>query len=424
MSRPAPTARSLALRILNLVLGEGRLMSEVLGTGLLDPLAAPDRARAQRLANDTLRGMERADRLLNRHLRKQPPLSVRNVLRLATVEICMGGDAHGVVNEAVALVGQDKRTFAMKGLVNAILRKVADTGLEQWELLRAPRLPKWLRVPLVEAYGPDRVAAIEAVQFQSPPLDITPKDPNQLNHWAQQLNGEIILDGSIRLKSAGQVSALPGFSDGAWWVQDAAAALPVRLLRDISGKTAIDLCCAPGGKTMQLAAAGAKVMAVDNSQPRMGRVKENLERTGLVARTKIKDALQTVGEFDVVILDAPCSATGTMRRHPDLPHAKDGSDFAALIELQSELLDHAITLLKPGGQLVYCTCSLLPDEGECQVEEALERHQNLQIDQTVINPEFIGSHMRSAEGGLRITPDMLRDLGGVDGFYIAVLTKT
>lgn len=424
MARPAPTARSSALRILNLVLGEGRLMSEVLGTGLLDPLAAPDRARAQRLANDTLRGMERADRLLNRHLRKQPPLSVRNVLRLATVEICMGGDAHGVVNEAVALVGQDKRTFAMKGLVNAILRKVADTGLEQWKLLRAPRLPKWLRVPLVEAYGSERVAAIETVQFQSPPLDITPKDPDELNHWAQQLNGEIILDGSIRLKNAGQVSALPGFSDGAWWVQDAAAAVPVRLLGDLSGKTAIDLCCAPGGKTMQLAATGAKVMAVDNSQPRMGRVKENLERTGLVARTKIKDALQTVGEFDVVVLDAPCSATGTMRRHPDLPHAKDGADFGELIDLQSQLLDHAIGLLKPGGCLVYCTCSLLPDEGECQVEEALERHQNLQIDSTAMTADFIDPKMRSEEGGLRFTPDMLGDLGGVDGFYIAVLTKT
>ena len=424
MARPAPTARSSALRILNSVLGEGRLMSEVLGTGLLDPLSAPDRARAQRLANDTLRGMERADRLLNRHLRKQPPLSVRNVLRLATVEICMGGDAHGVVNEAVALVGQDRRTFAMKGLVNAILRKVADTGHEQWELLRAPRLPKWLRVPLVEAYGPERVAAIEKVQFDTPPLDITPKDAAQIDHWAQELGGQIVLGGSIRMTNAGQVSALPGFADGSWWVQDAAAALPVRLLGDISGKTAIDLCSAPGGKTMQLAAAGAKVMAVDNSQTRMGRVKENLERTGLVARTKIKDALQTSGEFDAVVLDAPCSATGTMRRHPDLPHAKDGSDFGALIELQSQLLDHAIGLLKPGGRLVYCTCSLLPDEGECQVEEALGRHQNLQIDQAAMNAEFIDPQMRSDEGGLRLTPDMLGDKGGLDGFYIAVLTKT
>jgi 16S rRNA (cytosine967-C5)-methyltransferase len=226
------------------------------------------------------------------------------------------------------------------------------------------------------------------------------------------------------MTNAGQVSALPGFADGSWWVQDAAAALPVRLLGDISGKTAIDLCCAPGGKTMQLAAAGGKVMAVDNSQTRMGRVKENLERTGLVARTKIKDALQTVGEFDVVVLDAPCSATGTMRRHPDLPHAKDGSDFGALIELQSQLLDHAIGLLKPGGRLVYCTCSLLPDEGECQVEEALARHQNLQIDQAAMNVDFIDPQMRSDEGGLRLTPDMLGDNGGLDGFYIAVLTKT
>ena len=192
------------------------LMSEVLGTGLFDPLSAPDRARAQRLANDTLRGMERADRLLNRHLRKQPPLSVRNVLRLATVEICMGGDAHGVVNEAVALVGQDKRTFAMKGLVNAILRKVADSGHEQWALLRAPRLPKWLRVPLIEAYGPERVAAIEAVQFGTPPLDITPKDMSQIDYWAQEFGGEIVLGGSIRMTNPGQVSALPGFADGSW----------------------------------------------------------------------------------------------------------------------------------------------------------------------------------------------------------------
>jgi 16S rRNA (cytosine967-C5)-methyltransferase len=175
---------------------------------------------------------------------------------------------------------------------------------------------------------------------------------------------------------------------------------------------------------MQLAAAGAKVMAVDNSQSRMGRVKENLERTGLVARAKIKDAFQTVGEFDVVVLDAPCSATGTMRRHPDLPHAKDGSDFETLIDLQTQLLDHAVGLLKPGGQLVYCTCSLLPDEGECQVEEALARHPNLQIDQSAMDADFIDAQMRSDEGGLRLTPDMLGAVGGVDGFYIAVLTKT
>ena len=204
----------------------------------------------------------------------------------------MGGDAHGVVNEAVALVGQDKRTFAMKGLVNAILRKVADTGHEQWELLRAPRLPKWLRVPLVEAYGPERVAAIETVQFATPPLDITLKDAAQIDHWAQELGGQIVLGGSIRMTNAGQVSALPGFADGSWWVQDAAAALPVRLLGDISGKTAIDLCCAPGGKTMQLAAAGAKVMAVDNSQPRMGRVKKTWNaqdwRRGPRSRTRYK----------------------------------------------------------------------------------------------------------------------------------------
>ncbi|WP_173487753.1 RsmB/NOP family class I SAM-dependent RNA methyltransferase, partial [Aliiroseovarius sp. xm-m-354] len=185
----------------------------------------------------------------------------------------------------------------------------------------------------------------------------------------------------------------------------------------------LDLCAAPGGKTMQLAAAGAVVTAVDQSHPRMQRVKENLTRVGLKAKTLTKDARAVEGEFDAILLDAPCSATGTIRRNPDLPHAKDGSEFGDLIELQSELIDHAWSLLKPGGRLVFCTCSLLPDEGEVQVDEALERHGDMTVDRAALDLPGVEAAWQSEEGGLRLRPDFWADKGGMDGFYIACLRK-
>lgn len=192
--------------------------------------------------------------------------------------------------------------------------------------------------------------------------------------------GDILPTGSVRVQGAGQVSALPGYSAGDWWVQDAAAALPVQVLAPKPGESVLDLCAAPGGKTLQLAAAGAEVTAVDISETRLAKVRENLGRTGLQARVVASDALEFGGSYDAILLDAPCSATGTIRRHPDLPFAKDGSEFGALIELQSQMLAHAWTLLRPGGRLVYCTCSLLPDEGEVQIEEAVQQHPDMQVD--------------------------------------------
>ena len=215
---------------------------------------------------------------------------------------------------------------------------------------------------------------------------------------------------------------MPGYDSGAWWVQDAAAALPVRLLGDITGLSALDLCAAPGGKTMQLAAAGAGTRAIDISPTRLSRIKDNLARTQLQAQLEAEDALEHSGaSYDIVLLDAPCSATGTIRRHPDLPHAKDGSDFFELIKLQSRMIDHAVSLLNPGGRLVFCTCSLLPDEGECQIEEALQRHRGLKIDPSVFEAEFIDSQMMASPEGLRLRPDMLSDQGGLDGFFISIL---
>ncbi|WP_377509327.1 RsmB/NOP family class I SAM-dependent RNA methyltransferase [Octadecabacter sp. R77987] len=422
MSQQGLAPRRAALHLIDQITGNGKLLSELVGAGALQHLAPEDRARAQRLASETLRGMNRADRMLGRFLQKTPPLTVRNVLRLGTVEIAGGAAGHGVVNACVELVARDKRTSSMKGLVNAVMRKIAADGPEGWAKLAVPRLPGWLRGPLSDAFGRDVVIAMEAAHFAGAPLDLTAKgDPQAV---ADALGGKVLPTGSVRLADAGQVSALAGYDTGAWWVQDAAAAIPVQVLAPQKGEVILDLCAAPGGKTMQVAAAGAQVVAVDASAGRMARVAENLKRVGLEAETVVSDAFsyETDG-FDAVLLDAPCSATGTIRRHPDLPHAKDGSEFGALIEQQGRMIDHALSLLKPGGRLVFCTCSLLPDEGEVQVDEALERHHGLVADRDAVMVAGIDPAWRTSEGGLRLRPDYWADQGGMDGFYIAMLRK-
>lgn len=399
---------------------EGRLMAELIAGGALAQLAPDDRARAQRLATDALRGLDRADRMLKPYLKKPPGDHVMNALRLGLIELMQGEAAHGVVNAYVEIVARNTRTQSMKGLTNAVLRRIADEGPEAWAKRPLPLTPGWLRQPLVAAWGRDAVAGMEAAHFAGAPLDLTAKsDPEAL---ATALGGVVLPTGTVRLAQAGQVSGLAGYDAGDWWVQDAAAALPVKLLGDVTGLRVLDLCAAPGGKTLQLAAGGADVTAVDLSEKRMTRLTENLARTGLAATTLVSDAFAlTDGGYDAVLLDAPCSATGTIRRHPDLPYAKDGSEFGALIAQQETLIDHALSLLRAGGRLVYCTCSLLPDEGEVQAEEALARHPGLRIEPPVmagLDPAWI-----TEEGGLRLRPDYWPDLGGMDGFYIAVLTK-
>ncbi|WP_164660824.1 RsmB/NOP family class I SAM-dependent RNA methyltransferase [Tropicibacter sp. Alg240-R139] len=420
MSDPATSARRSAIYLLDQVLGEQRLLAECLSAGALDKLAPEDRARAQRLAIETLRGLERADRLLQKHLQKKPPLSVHNALRVGTVELCQGEAAHGVVNSMVDIVSRNRRYGRLKGLVNAVLRKIAAEGPEAWPALRAPRLPKWLRSPLAQAWGNEAMLQIELAHLAGAPLDLTLKpgvDPTPLG-------GEVLPTGSVRLRDAKQVSTLPGFDAGDWWVQDAAAALPVKILNPQAGESILDLCAAPGGKTMQMAAAGAKVTALDISANRMERVQENLTRTGLQAELITENALDHQGSYDAILLDAPCSATGTIRRHPDLPHAKDGSQFGELIELQTQILAHAWSLLKPGGRMVFCTCSLLPDEGEVQVEEALDMFPDMTVDRDALDRPGIETDWHTDEGGLRLRPDYWADRGGMDGFYVACLRKS
>ena len=285
-------------------------------------------------------------------------------------------------------------------------------------------MPEWLRGPLSDAYGKDTVGKIENIQFETPPVDLTLKYPEQASQVANELGGQVMLGQSVRLANAGQISKLSGFEAGDWWVQDVAAAIPVRLLKDLKGKTALDLCAAPGGKTLQLSAAGAQVTAVDISERRLKLLEENLNRTRLKADVKAIDAFElTAQKYDVIVLDAPCSATGTMRRHPDLSYAKDGTDFGVLIELQESLLNHALTLLAPEGLLVYCTCSLLPDEGEVQVETALEQNPDFEVDPEMFNFASVQSEWFIESLGLRLRPDYLSSEGGMDGFFVSVLRR-
>ena len=322
------------------------------------------------------------------------------------------------MNAAVEIVRRAPRCAPFAGLVNAVLRKVAAVETPFAEM-PVQKLPQWLRQPLVHAWGRPAVAGMEAVQATEPPLDLTLRPGAEVD-----MPGALVLPtGSWRLASGGQVSALRGYAEGLWWVQDAGAALAARVLDARAGERVIDLCAAPGGKTMQMAAAGAEVTAVDISGPRMVRLQENLARTGLTAQAVTADALHWMPDApaDAVLLDAPCSATGTIRRHPELPHVRDASELPALVALQVALIERAVAMLRPGGRLVFCTCSVLPEEGEAQLAGALARHAGLVVDPFL--PVGADPGWQTEAGGLRLRPDHWAERGGIDGFFIARLRK-
>ncbi len=418
------TARAAAISLVAAVTGEGRRLSDLLPGALAD-LPPEGRARAQRLAVETLRWADRADRLLGPYLRLKPAPVPLAALRLGAWEVCAGGgQPAGVVNDCVTAVRTSRETGAGPGgaaLVNAVLRRVAAEGPAKWSGLPVPHLPKGLRKRLLAAWGKDGVAAIEAAHAAGAALDLTPRDGDAAGLVAR-LGGVVLPTGSVRLADAGQVTALPGWDDGAFWVQDTAAAIPARALHARPGERVADLCAAPGGKTLQLAAAGAAVTAVDVSADRMARVAQNLARTGLAATLVTADALtwQPEAPFDAVLLDAPCSATGTIRRHPDLPHALDLAGLPDLLALQARLIDRAVALVRPGGRIVYATCSLLPEEGEAQVAAALARHPGLSLDPSALDLPGIDPAWRGPEG-LRLRPDLWAETGGIDGFFVAAL---
>ena len=380
-------------------------------------LSPAEMARSNRLAQATLRYLGRLDSVIGKHLQRPPKLSVRLLLRLGAAELLIEGQApHGVVDSYVTLAKSRPDTRRAAGLVNAVLRRVAEQGPELWARQGPQRMPNWLGGRLASAYGKSAVTAMEAAHEAGAPIDLTPRGGHSIP------DAQTLPTGSLRLPQGTQVSALPGYDTGAFWVQDAAAALPVRLFGDVAGLAVLDLCAAPGGKTLQLAAAGAQVTALDNSEPRLERLHENLARTGLTAEIVTADARSwRGGPYDAILLDAPCSATGTIRRHPELPLIRDGKSLAPLLALQSELIDAALAQLKPGGRLIYCTCSLLPEEGEAQIDAALARHPDFKA--IAVDPATLGggADWAAAHGALRLRPDFWPELGGMDGFYMALL---
>ncbi len=423
MSKAGLDARRAALALATGV-REGRALAEQVAAadGPLRDLAPSDRARAQRLALALFRDRARADRLIDPLIERRPSESVRDILRLATIEMCaLGEAAHGVVDSAVSLTRAKPKQVGAAGMVNAVLRRIAGEGPAAWAELPVPRLPGPLRKRLSAVWGPEVVAAMELAHHAGAPLDLTPRD-GEADALAARLGGEVLPTGSVRLRVAGQVSALPGYDEGAWWVQDAAAALPVRMLDPAPGARVADLCAAPGGKTLQLAARGCHVTAVDMSDARLGRLRQNLSRCGLEAEVAIADATrwQPDPAPDAVLVDAPCSATGTIRRHPDLPFARRFDKLDALTALQARLLDHALDIVRPGGRVVYCTCSLLPEEGEGQLAALRARRPEIEV---LPPPDWADPAWHAPGGGLRTRPDHWAERGGLDGFYMVTLRK-
>ncbi|KAA5607457.1 methyltransferase domain-containing protein [Roseospira marina] len=425
-------SRLAALAVLRQVLDKQRPLDEVLG-GAVGDLEPRDRAFVHSLVAATLRHLGCLDALLDRCLDRPLPAKarpVRHVLRLGAAQLLvLEMPAHAAVTTAVDLCVAAKQA-GHKALVNAILRRLDREGRAWWQSLDAPRrnTPDWLWSAWSTGYGEAKARAIATAHLHPAPLDLTLRDPSEAAPWAERLGATVLPTGSLRLPADhASVPELPGFAEGAWWVQDAAAALPATLLRVQPGQRVADLCAAPGGKTLQLAAMGADVVALDRSEGRLGRVRDNLSRAGLSATVVAADARTWTpegGPFDAVLLDAPCSATGTLRRHPDALWLKTPGAVTGLAETQAVLLDAARDLVRPGGTLLYCVCSLQPEEGAAVVEVALTRHSDLARDP--IAPEEVGGlpDLITPAGDLRTLPCHLGEAGGMDGFYAARLTRS
>jgi 16S rRNA (cytosine967-C5)-methyltransferase len=421
------SARSHALDLIAAVLRRRQPLDEAIEADSGLPLLAPsDRAFARLLAATVLRRLGQLDALIDACLERPLPnkaAPARDLLRLGLAQLLfLGTPPHAAVHDTVGLAA-GRRVPGQKGLVNAVLRRLAREGPARVAVQDAARLntPDWLWGRWVATYGEATARAIAAAHLDAPPLDITVKDDPA--DWALRLDGRVLPTGSVRRPAAGIVSQLPGYADGQWWVQDAAAALPACLFGEVAGKTIIDLCAAPGGKTAQLAAMGATVIAVDRSRPRLERLEENLRRLDLAAATVEADASRwaPAAPADGVLVDAPCTATGTLRRHPDVARLKTAGDIERLVALQDRLIDAATNMLKPGGILIYCACSLEPEEGPARVAALLAA--GARFERLPIRAAEIGglAECLTPAGELRTLPSHLAATGGLDGFYAARL---
>lgn len=430
-------ARRAAVELLEAVLTKkqplGEVLSRSLDAGPMFDLPQRDRALARAIVATSLRRKGQFDIVIDRFLERGMPeksgMLYPILLSGAAQLVFLKTPPHAAIDLAVTLAQYDPRARRYDKLVNAVLRRVSEHGEAIAAALDAPRVntPDWLWARWERSWGEERTRAIAEANLVEPPLDLTVK--SDADGWADLVSGRVLPTGSVRFLPKGRIEALPGYEDGAWWVQDAAASLPARLLGDVAGKRVADLCAAPGGKTAQLALAGASVVAVDDTRPRITLLAENLSRLGLEAETVIADATTwDPGErFDAILLDAPCSSTGTIRRHPDIPYTKSAKDMAPLAALQARLLDNAASLLKPGGKLVYATCSLDPEEGEAQIAALLARNDALRLDP-------IGGGELGGDAGwiwpsgcLRTFPYQLRldapEWSGMDGFFAARLVR-
>lgn len=404
--------RRIAYDVLCQVLGKKRPMDEAFNSHPhLDKLTPKAKSFSRALLTTTMRHKGFIDHLIDECLEKRPKGAARdilNVMRLGVAQLYfMHVPAHAVLSEAQILTGRVD-FMQYKKLVNAVLRRI---DREQAEKEFAPafiaekNIPIWLIESWKNAYGEEAAKAIALAHLKEPPLDITPKYNDEAAIWAKRLNGEILPNGSIRLPIGGRIEELDGYGNGSWWVQDAAATHPVTLLGDVKGKTVLDLCAAPGGKTMQLAALGANVTAVDKSTNRLKKLEENLARTHLKADILTKDLMEWEpdSEFDAILLDAPCTATGTLRRHPDGLWTKKSDDIRAMADIQGTLWHRASRWVKVGGTIVYCTCSLQPEEGELMLKAFLKGHANF---------EQVGDVYRNLPGA------------GGDGFFAVAVKRT
>ncbi|GLR96062.1 MFS transporter [Bradyrhizobium liaoningense] len=436
---PGLAARRIAADIVDGVLHKHRTLDDQLdGSGAhpgLKTLADRDRALMRRLVATVLRRLGTLGHVLSRLLDKGIPSDAPRAhcaLLIGAAQILwMDVPDHAAVDLSVRLVQSDRRAARYAGLVNAVLRRCAreGKGLIEEVATQSLDLPPWLFARWSAHYGEATARDMALALGHEPSLDLTVKsDPAQ---WASRLHGETLPTGTVRMLLHGSVTMLPGFAEGQWWVQDAAAALPARLFGDVKGKSIADICAAPGGKTAQLAHAGARVTAIDRSPARVARLRENLARLSLQAETVVADAVEWAGPaeaFDGILIDAPCTSTGTIRRHPDVAWLRQESDIAALAALQQRLLRKSVSLLKPGGTLVYCTCSLEPEEGEQAVAALLAAEPALRrvpIDAS----EVAGlDEILNRDGDLRTLPCHLPNadpkLGGLDGFFAARLVKS
>ncbi|MBU3077101.1 RsmB/NOP family class I SAM-dependent RNA methyltransferase [Sphingomonas quercus] len=408
---PAGTeTRRAAMRLIDAVLRRGLPLEATFDVATQHLTLAVDRAHAQAIAAETLRRLPDLDALIDAHTEKPIPADAkaRTALRLALVQaLALGTPPHAAIATVLPLVDGGPRRL-VHGVFGAVMAAEA-------KLPDPPSLPAAVTKRWRKRYGGPAVRAAQAAIAAPPPLDLTLRDPATTGDWAARLGAESLMPGHLRLPRA-SVTELAGYDDGAWWVQDLAAAIPARLLGAGPG-TALDLCAAPGGKALQLAAAGWQVTALDISAARLGRLRDNLTRTGLAAAIVEADVMTWAppAPVDVILLDAPCSATGIFRRHPDVLHRTSPRAIANLAEQQAAMLARAARWLKPGGRIVYAVCSAEPSEGEAVADAFLAQHADFAADPVTAGE--LPALIPPVAGRLRVAPGAIVEHGGADAFF-------